>query len=195
MTDQELITGILNNDKPAIQFLVSKYHKQVITTAYHFVHDMNDAEDLAQDVCIEILESIEHFNRTSSLSTWIYRVTVNKSLNFVRKNKRKQLVKQFETFFYKEDNNGSSKISEPSANDNPYDNNERKQILDNAINSLPENQKTAFILNKYEELSYKEITEIMNLSLASVESLLQRAKKNLQMKLIVQFSEYSNKRS
>ena len=193
MTDQELITGIINNDKPVVQFLVNKYHKQVITTAFHFVHDMDDAEDLAQDVCIEILESIGQFKKSSSLSTWIYRITVNKSLNFVRKNKRKQLVKQFETFFHKADNNAGAIISEPSANDNSYDNKERKQILDNAINSLPENQKTAFILSKYEELSYKEITEIMNLSLASVESLLQRAKQNLQKKLIVQFSEYSNK--
>jgi len=194
MTDQELITGILNNDKPVIQFLVNKYHKQVITTAFHFVHNMDDAEDLAQDVCIEILESIGQFQGTSSLSTWIYRVTVNKSLNFVRKNKRKQLVRQFETFFHHADSNASSMMSEPFANDNSYDNKERKRILDNAINSLPENQKTAFILSKYEELSYKEITEIMNLSLASVESLLQRAKQNLQKKLIVQFSEYSNKR-
>jgi RNA polymerase sigma-70 factor, ECF subfamily len=193
MTDQELITGILNNDKPVIQFLVNKYHKQVITTAYHFVHDMDDAEDLAQDVCIEILESIGQFKRTASLSTWIYRITVNKSLNFVRKNKHKQMVKQFETFFYKADGNTGTKLSEPAAYDDSYDNTERKQILDNAINSLPANQKTAFILSKYEELSYKEITEIMNLSLASVESLLQRAKQNLQKKLIIQFSEYSKK--
>ena len=135
MTDQELITGILNNDKPVIQFLVNKYHKQVITTAFHFVHDMDDAEDLAQDVCIEILESIGQFKRNSSLSTWIYRVTVNKSLNFVRKNKRKQLVKQFETLFHRADGNAGTMISEPSANDNPYDNNERKQILDNSCST------------------------------------------------------------
>lgn len=195
MTDQELITGILNNDKPAIQFLVNKYHKQVITTAFHFVHNMDDAEDLAQDVCIEILESIGQFKKTSALSTWIYRVTVNKSLNFVRKNKRKQLVKQFESFFHKADGNAGISIPEPSAMDNTFDNHERKQILDNAVNSLPENQKTAFILNNFEELPYKEIAEIMNLSLASIESLLQRAKHNLQKKLIVQFSEYSNKKS
>ena len=194
MTDQELITGILKHDKPVIQFLVNKYHKQVIKTAFHFVQDMDDAEDLAQDVCIEILESADRFKGTSSLSTWIYRITVNKSLNFVRKNKRKQLVRQFETFFRKSDGNAVSIISEPAEHDSTYDNSEKRQILENAINSLPENQKTAFILNKYEELSYKEITEIMNLSLASVESLLQRAKKNLQKKLIVQFSEYANKK-
>jgi len=194
MTDQELITGILNNDKAVIQLLVTKYHKQVIKTAFHFVHDMDDAEDVAQDVCIEILESVGQFKRTASLSTWIYRLTVNKSLNFIRKNNRKQLVKQFESFFYKGDDHSGSGVTEPSEHDKTFENNERRQILEKAVNSLPENQKTAFILSKYEELSYKEITEIMNLSLASVESLLQRAKQNLQKKLIVQFSEYSNKK-
>ncbi len=194
MTDQELITGILKRDKQVIQFLVSQYHKQIIKTAFRLLQNMDDAEDLAQDVCIEILESAESFKGASSLSTWIYRLTVNKSLNFIRKNKRKQLVRQFESYFRKGNGPVNATIKEPSEHDKTFENNERKQILDNAINSLPENQKTAFILSKYEELSYKEITEIMNLSLASVESLLQRAKKNLQKKLIVQFSEYSNKK-
>jgi len=192
MTDQELITGILNNDKTVIQFLVSKYHKQVIKTAFHLLQNMDDAEDLAQDVCVEIIESAGSFKGASSLSTWIYRLTVNKSLNFIRKNKRKQLVQQFESFFRKGDNPSETRVTEPSEYDKTFENNERRQILEKAVNSLPENQKTAFILSKYEELSYREITEIMNLSLPSVESLLQRAKQNLQKKLIVQFSEYSN---
>lgn len=194
MTDQELISGILNHDKQVIQFLVGKYHKQVITTAFHFVHDMDDAEDLAQDVCIEILESIESFKGDSALSTWIYRLTVNKSLNFIRKNKRKLLVKQFEFFFRKGSDKTEPTYVEPSAPDYSFENTERRQILERAINSLPENQRTAFILSKYEELPYRDISEIMNLSLPSVESLLQRAKQNLQKKLIVQFSEYSNKK-
>ncbi len=194
MTDQELVTGILNRDKQVIQFLVSKYHKQVIKTAFHLLQNMDDAEDLAQDVCMEIIESAGSFKGNSSLSTWIYRLTVNKSLNFIRKNKRKQLVRQFESFFSKSDDNVSSRVLEPSEYDKTFENSEKKQILEKAINSLPENQKTAFILSKYEELSYKEITEIMSLSLSSVESLLQRAKHNLQKKLIVQFSEYSNKK-
>ena len=194
MTDKELINGIVNKNKQAIQYLVTMYHKRVIITAYHFVHNMDDAEDLAQDVCIEILQSAGSFRGESSLSAWIYRLTVNKALNFIRKNRRKQLVSQFESLFRRGEKIDNPAITEPALYDNSFDNSERKQILDNAINSLPENQKTAFILNKYEELSYKEITEIMNLSLASVESLLQRARQNLQKKLIVQFSEYSNKR-
>ena len=194
MTDQELIAGIIARDKHAVQFLVSHYHKQVIKTAHHFVRNMDDAEDLAQDVCIEILESVRHFKGSSSLSTWIYRVTVNKSLNFVRKNKRKQLIGQVESIFKRSNGINENMVPEPSVIDNTFDDKERRQILDKSINSLPENQRIAFVLNKYEDLPYKQIAEIMNVSIASVESLLQRAKQNLQKRLIHQFSEYSIKK-
>jgi RNA polymerase sigma-70 factor (ECF subfamily) len=194
MTDQELIAGIIARDKHAVQFLVSIYHKQVIKTAHHFVRNMDDAEDLAQDVCIEILESVQHFKGSSTLSTWIYRVTVNKSLNFIRKNKRKQLLGQVESLFKRTNCLYEQKVPEPSVNDNTFEDKERRHLLDKSINSLPENQRIAFVLNKYEDLPYKQIAEIMNVSLASVESLLQRAKQNLQKRLIHQFSEYSNKK-
>lgn len=191
MTDQELITGIQNRDRQVIRLLVETYHKQVIRTAYHFIDNMDDAEDIAQDVCIEILESAKQFRGDSSLSTWIYRLAVNKSLNFIRKNKRKQLVRQFETFFRIAANEAGTSVSEPYSTDDPLQNNESRILLDKAVNSLPDNQKTAFILNKYEEMSYKQVAEVMNLSIPSVESLLQRAKQNLQKRLIVQFSEFS----
>lgn len=194
MTDQELIAGIIEHDKHAIQFLVSNYHKQVINTAYHFVRDMDDAEDISQDVCIEILESIQHFKGSSALSTWIYRVTVNKSLNFIRKNKRKQLIGHIESFFKGSSGNHDYQVIEPSIHDRTFENKERRILLDKSVNKLPENQRIAFVLSKYEDLSYKQIAEIMNLSIASVESLLQRAKQNLQKSLIHQFSEYSNKK-
>jgi RNA polymerase sigma-70 factor, ECF subfamily len=194
MTDQELIAGIIARDKQAVQFLVSHYHKQVIKTAHHFVRNMDDAEDLAQDVCIEILESVQHFKGTSSLSTWIYRVTVNKSLNFIRKHKRKQLIGQVESLFKRTNGLNENKVPEPSVTDNTFEDKERRHLLDKSINSLPENQRIAFVLNKFEDLPYKEVAEIMNVSIASVESLLQRAKQNLQKRLVYQFSEYLNKK-
>jgi len=193
MTDKELISGIINRDHTTIQYLVSTYHKKVIKTAYYFLHDMNDAEDLAQDVCIEILESAAHFKGNSSLNTWIYRIAVNKSLNFIRKNKRKQLFSQLESIFRKTDETTSLENIEPAIVDTQVDDAERRMILEKTISSLPENQRTAFILSKYDDMAYKEIAEIMNVSLASVEQLLHRAKMNLQKKLVVHFSEYSIK--
>jgi RNA polymerase sigma-70 factor (ECF subfamily) len=191
MTDKELITGIINRDNVAIQFLVVNYHKKVIKTAYYFVHDMNDAEDLAQDVCIEVLESAKSFKEKASLNTWIYRITVNKSLNFIRKHKRKQIFSQIESVFKTQGNSLQIEPADQATADSDIQNAERRKILEKSINSLPENQKTAFVLNKYNELPYKEIAEIMNLSLASVEQLLHRAKLNLQKKLIVHYDEYS----
>ncbi|MEI6577459.1 MAG: RNA polymerase sigma factor [Bacteroidota bacterium] len=193
MTDKELISGIINRDNVAIQFLVSHYHKKVIKTAYYFVHDMKDAEDLAQDVCIEVLESANLFKGNSSLNTWIYRITVNKSLNFIRKNKRKQLFSQIESIFRKQDGFQVVEHLEPIYHETTLDDTERRMILERSINTLPENQKTAFILSKYDGLPYKEIAEIMKVSLASVEQLLHRAKMNLQKKLVVHYAEYSTK--
>jgi len=194
MTDQELITGIVNREKPVIQYLVNTYHRQIIKTAYHFVQDMDDAQDLAQDVCIEILESAKQFRGSASLSTWIYRVTVNKSLNFIRKNKRKQLVKQFETFFSIPRQPGEVQNPEPATENNDLHHEDNRRLLEKAVSILPENQRIAFVLSKYDELSYKEVADIMNTSVASVESLLSRAKQNLQRNLISQFSEYANKK-
>ena len=193
MTEQRLIEGLIIQNKDAIEYLVNNYQKNVIKTAYYFVANMEDAEDLSQEVFLEILKSIGRYKQNSSLFTWIYRITVNKSLDHLRRQKRRDALHQISTFI-KVSNDGTNRNdTEPAVMDNRNDDKEKRKILDNAVNSLPENQKIAFILNKYDELSYKEIAEIMNLSLSSVESLIHRAKMNLQKKLVNHFSEYANK--
>jgi len=193
MTEQELIDGLIIQNKESIQFLVNNYQKNVIKTAYYFVANMEDAEDLSQEVFLEILKSIGRYKKNSSLYTWIYRITVNKSLDHLRKQKRRNFFQQV-GLFLQDSNDGTNRSDkEPAITDTRNDDKEKRKILDNAVNSLPENQKIAFILSKYDELSYKEIAEIMNLSLSSVESLIHRAKMNLQKKLMNHFSEYANK--
>ncbi|MEI6433604.1 MAG: RNA polymerase sigma factor [Bacteroidota bacterium] len=191
MTEQELIDGLINKDKAAIYYLVNNYQNNVIKTAYYFVDNMEDAEDLSQEVILEILKSIGRYKRNSNFYTWIYRITVNRSLDHLRRQKRKSIVHRLESFL-RFSNNGENRYpDELATSDTRNDDIEKRKILDSAVNSLPKNQKIAFILNKYEELTYKEITEIMNLSLSSVESLIFRAKMNLQKKLVHYFSEYS----
>ena len=190
MTDQQLIEGLIIQNRDAIQYLVIKYKKHVIKTAYYFVVNMEDAEDLSQEVFLEILKSINLFKKNASLNTWIYRITVNKSLDHLRRQKRRNIIHTMGSFFKepsKEINRIDNKLS---TMDTRNDEKEKRVIIDKAVNSLPDNQKIAFILNKYEELAYKEIAEIMNLSLSSVESLIHRAKLNLQKKLVSYFSEY-----
>jgi RNA polymerase sigma-70 factor (ECF subfamily) len=190
MTEQQLIDGLIVQNKDAIEYLVNNYQKKVIKTAYYFIANMEDAEDLSQEVFLEIFKSISRYKRNASLYTWIYRITVNKSLDHLRRQKKRNILQTVGSFLRVSSDGTKRDDNTLTTVDTRNEDKEIRKILDNAVNSLPENQKIAFILNKYEEMAYKEIAEIMNLSLSSVESLIHRAKLNLQKKLLNYFSEY-----
>lgn len=187
MDDHELIQKILqNNDHGAFALLVDKYQKLVVNTCRGFVNNYADAEDLAQDVFIELFESLPNFRNESKLSTWIYRIAVNKSLNFVRKRKRETFISSITSVFGTTEHQHafvSNSTEQSNDADRGINTKELHGTLKQAINSLPKNQKIAFILNKYQDLSYKEVADVMDISLSSVESLIFRAKGNLQIKL------------
>jgi RNA polymerase sigma-70 factor (ECF subfamily) len=170
-----------NNDFKAI---VETLQEKVRSTCFRYVNNIDDADDIAQEVFVQVYESMSNFREESQISTWVYRIAVNKSLDFLRSRKRKKRFAQL-TSLFRPTKEGEEIIEIPSYG-NPgqeLEDKERKEILDWAISKLPDNQKTAIILSKYEGFSNKEIIEIMNLSLSAVESLLHRAKKNLQIHL------------
>ena len=185
MDEAQLIKGIQQGDRKSFQILVETYQRMVVNTCLGIVHNKADAEDLAQDVFLEIFRTAENFRGDSKISTWLYRIATNRSLNFVRNNKRKRFFQSIEDTF----TGGRNRNSEISENrvDQPDPNitdQQRSDLLHRAIDRLPEKQRIAFTLNKYEELPYQQIAEIMEISLASVESLIHRAKKNLQEQLL-----------
>ncbi|BBE18250.1 RNA polymerase sigma factor RpoE [Aquipluma nitroreducens] len=185
MDEAQLIKGIQQGDHKSFQILVETYQRMVVNTCLGIVHNQADAEDLAQDVFLEIFRTAEKFRGDSKLSTWLYRIATNRSLNLIRNNKRKRFFQSIEETFTG-GRNRSSEISENRA-DQPDQNmadQQRSDLLHRAIDRLPEKQRIAFTLNKYEELPYQQIAEIMEISLASVESLIHRAKKNLQEQLL-----------
>ena len=185
MTDKELITAIKNNDQQAFKQLVEKNQQLVVNTCNGFLHNIADAEDIAQDVFIEVYLSIHKFREDAKISTWLYRIAVNKSLNHIRDNKKHKILRSIDNIFIS-DKNIEKEIPDNNSSqpERIIEEKERSQILSYSINSLSKNQKIAFTLNKYDDLSYKQIAEIMDLSLSSVESLIHRAKKNLQKKLL-----------
>jgi len=191
MTDQELIEGIIRRDRSAVQFLVDQYQKQVIRTAHYFLQDMQEAEDLSQEIFIEVLGSARHFRGSARFSTWIYRITVNKSLNQVKKMNRNRIFSSLGNFF-RTDTSHQTVMSGPVTPGKPVlEQKEAQRILANAVSMLPDNQRIAFVLSKYDDLSYREISEVMNVSISSVESLIHRAKMTLQKKLVRYFPEYN----
>jgi RNA polymerase sigma-70 factor, ECF subfamily len=185
MTDAELIQRVIDHDETAFKLLVEKYQSVVYNACYHLVRQYDDAEDIAQEVFIEVFESITQFRQESKLSTWLYRIAINKSLNHLRKNKWGKLFKTIEHYLSGEIN-VKFDIEDTTANDTPenIEYKERGKMLQLAIDSLPKNQRIAFTMHKLEDLSYQQIAGIMELSLSSVESLIHRAKLNLQKRLL-----------
>ncbi len=184
MTEAELLKGLLQHDQGAFRALVDQYKDQVYRTSMGLLHNREDAEDISQDVFIEAYQSIRHFRGQSKISTWLYRITINKSLNLMRKNKIREGFFSLENFFrWKKDENTQVHLPEIHASDQGIENTERSKILSKAISTLPENQRIAFTLHKIEELPHKEIAQVMETSVSSVESLIFRAKMNLQKKL------------
>ncbi len=190
MTEPELIEGIIQRDRQAFQQLVNQYQKQVIKTAYYFLGNMEDAEDLSQEIFLEVINSIKSFKKSAALSTWIYRITVNKSLNMVKKQQRRGVMMQIESLFRHPSEQEKGKVSEPFVLQAETDLQEKRDLLHAAINRLPENQRIAFVLCKFDDQTYKQIAEIMKIGLPAVESLIHRARINLQKHLMYQFSEY-----
>jgi RNA polymerase sigma-70 factor (ECF subfamily) len=186
MTEAEIIEKLQAGNEQAFKTLVEQYQKPVVNTCFGILHDKDDAEDVAQEVFIEVFRSVKNFRADSKISTWLYRIAVNRSLNFLRDNKKRKWFQSFEDAV-KSQNTRLEKLTAENHEDAGFnlENNQRANMLHEAMNALPKNQKIAFTLNKYEDLSYKEISQVMDLSISSVESLIHRAKKSLQKKLYV----------
>lgn len=192
MTEKELIDGVIRGNREALTCLVDKYRHSVIKTAYYYLGNMADAEDLAQEIFLDVVSGMKRFRQKSSLSTWIYRITVNRSLNALKKKQRRaSLIRPESLLRMRSGSTGQLAAADPA--EDPAADEEHRMALRAALAALPERQRTAFILSKYEDLPGRQVAEIMGLSLSSVESLMFRARKNLQQRLIAHYTGNSKK--
>lgn len=178
MSEQALIMALKSGESQAYKQLVSLNESLVYNTCLSIVQSEIEAEDITQEVFVKAFESIQNFKGDSKLSTWLYKITVSKSLDFLRSKKRKKRSGFLMSIF----GNNNELIINPPDFHHPGISAENKQqsaILFKAISQLPEQQKTAYILTRIENLGHKEVSEIMNTSVPAIESLLQRAKNNL----------------
>jgi RNA polymerase sigma factor (sigma-70 family) len=182
LTEHELIQGLKDGDEAAFKFLVDNYKDRVYNTAIGIVQNAEDAEDVAQEVFIQVYRSISSFKGESRLSTWLYRIATTRALDLLRSRKSKKRAGILQRLFG--DNN--EPIFELPDFNHPgvaMDRKENAAKLFKAISQLPENQRVAFTLHKLEDLSYQEISEIMKSTVPAVESLMHRAKQNLRKML------------
>lgn len=178
LNEDILVQELKQGNEAAFKQVVDSYQNMVYNTCLAIVKSEEDAEDLAQEVFVQVFQSINSFKGESKLSTWIYRIATTKSLDFERKKKRKKRFGFMRSIF----GDDSQVIINPPDFQHPgllLDQKENAGILFKAIDQLPENQRMAFILNKVEGLSYQEVSEVLETSVSSIESLLHRAKNNL----------------
>lgn len=182
--ESALIEQINNGSQSAFRILVNEHKDRVYNTCMGFLRNAHDAEDVSQEVFIEVFDSIGDFREDASLSTWIYRIAVTKSLELIRYRKRKKRSGFFQALnamFSEPDENSDKTVTMHPGLD--LENKERANVLFSEIDKLTKKQKIAFTLQKVEGLSYQEVADIMEISLPAVESLIHRAKENLKKQL------------
>lgn len=175
--------------------IYQSYYKKIYNLALNYVQHTEDAEEVTQDVFLKIYDEINQFKGDANMGTWVMRIAINKSLDFLRhKNrvKRKSLLISF--FSNKSEWQGALEIPDFSHPGIAEEDQKDSKILFGALNVLPDNQRTAFILTFIEEIPQKEVTDIMELSsVKALESLLQRAKQNLRKMLEKEYNMQKTK--
>lgn len=177
MEDAAFISRLKLGDKAAFADVVHGYGDMVINTCYKFLLDRQDAEDLSQEVFIEVFQSVKSFRGDSKLSTWIYRISVTKCLDEIKKRQRKKRFSSVGKMLHLDD--VMHWLSGGSSADKMIEQKESMKEIMQALDALPENQRVAFTLSKIDGYSNGEIAEIMDTTVDAVESLIYRAKKRL----------------
>jgi len=187
--DFELLAKFKKGDQQAFELLVRKYKTTVFNTIYSIMGNAQEADDIAQEVFLKVYTKADSFKGESSFSTWLYRITVNRCVDELRRRKNK--IISYETEFNQEEKlklkdvlvSGENDITEKLRQE------ELQDIVQKAMNSLPEKYRIILTLKEIEGLSYKEISQIMKISLAKVKIWLFRARQKLKGKLAFLYSQ------
>lgn len=166
MDDRELVARLKNGDEDSFISIVDSYRKKVISLCYSYTKEYHEAEDLSQEVFITLYNSIRKYRCECSLSTYIYKITVSKCLDY----KRKKSIRKFLNGFVNADN--------LSADENEID---EKNYVRQCILSLPEDLKQPVILYYYIGLSQKEIADVLDITQKNVEGRIYRARQKLKV--------------
>ena len=171
-TDHQLIERFQNGDETAFNEIVLCYQERVYWIARRYCSDHDDADDIVQEVFVKAYGALADFRGDSSLSTWLYRITVNQALNFLRWKKVKTFLRLEELT-----------VEQAADIDTPHEtleSRERMDLLDGAVARLPEKQRAVFILRYFQGLSYEEISKTLETSIGGLKANYFHAVKKIQ---------------
>jgi RNA polymerase sigma-70 factor, ECF subfamily len=168
-------------DEAPFESIYKEYKNLVFNVCLHYVLNREDAQDVTQEIFVKIYHHLHQYNpETASLKTWIYRIAINQSLDFLKAKRTKKRFGFISSLFHPDSNEPIQDVAHPGV---ALEDKESLEELLLIIQSLPEKQKTAIILTKVEDRPQKEVAEIMDINVKAVESLLQRAKQAIEKKL------------
>ena len=181
MNNSNQLIELRSGSPDAFARLVEEFRVPVINICFRFLLNREDAEDVAQEVFIEIFHSLKHFRGDSKLSTWIYRIAVTKSLDEIKKRKRKKRITSIGQVLHL-DKVADWLVGKQRPDTLLEEKQDYSQLLE-MLNRLPQNQRIALTLSKIQGYSNPEIAEIMQTTLQAVDSLIYRAKQQLKKSL------------
>lgn len=176
-SDADLMSMLKNKDKEAFKELMTRYQYSIYKTAYRFTGNDDSARDLTQDIFFKVYRSSASYTPDAKFFTWLYRVAVNHCINYSKKQGRETLKPGDEIY----------EVSQGLSQYDIVEKEERDQIVRNALDMLPERQRLALLLLRFENLSYKETAQILRCSVSAVEALVARGMSAMKDQLSILF--------
>jgi RNA polymerase sigma-70 factor (ECF subfamily) len=182
--DAALMLRVKQGDWAAFTDLVDKYKQPVMNLAYRMLRDATEAEDLAQVVFLQVYKSANRYQVSSKFSTWMFTIARNLCLNEIRRRSRHP-ADSLEGAQTEQDDHPARQFEDPKVFSPPDSllRGELEQKVEEALAELPENQRTAILLCRAEELSYEEIAKVLGSTVSATKSLIHRGRETLKHKL------------
>jgi RNA polymerase sigma-70 factor, ECF subfamily len=184
LTDAEVMLELKAGNMDAFDVLLAKYRKPIVHFMFRMVHNQAVAEELAQEVFLRIYRSRETYRAEARFSTWLYRIATNLGVNHARDTRHERAA----STVYLDETDAETGTTPDVADMTPSAEaglmrQERMKAIRQCVMALPERQKTAVLMHKYEDMDYKQIGEVLKLSESATKSLLFRAYQTLRVNL------------
>ena len=181
-SDVQLMLDVKAGDDASFDFLLRKYRSPLVNFLYRMVRDTATAEDLAQEVFLRVYRARKEYVASAKFTTWLFRIATNLALNSVRDNRYRRMEVPLDAPV-EEDEAPRELPAHEMRIDEQMIARSRAEIIRRAVAALPEKQRAAVLLHKYEEMEYTEIAKILDCSESALKSLLFRAYENLRVQL------------
>lgn len=183
MTEQELVARARAGDQNAFEQLVLDNQNRVYSLAFRMVNDREEAADLAQEAFLKAWQGLPNFQGESSFATWIYRLTTNLCIDFLRRQKRRQGVENAVSL--DDPDSGWTEPADPGQDpQRALEGKELRRALERALAALPDHHRQVLVMRELSQMSYQEIGQALDLDPGTVKSRISRARQALQKRLL-----------